>query len=234
MVRRLSYLFLVAALAALGVKAGSAHAQEAPPTSLNAGAYDALSTGNKIIVDAIYESQLSSFNFLSGGELLSRDDLAVRKESGGWGKAYKELYQLGLVSHSNLGLAISSMKGRSTQGTAHTNTSIDSSDTDAFAHQAKGAGSGRNFVFDLNGSDPYGLESREHGLGKKASSFGNQEGAIGDGGTQFGSQGKAFGHGASHYRSRGPAFSAGNSSFGAGGSGFGRGGRPGRASHGRR
>ena len=58
-----------------------ATAQEITPT--NAGPYDALSPGNQMIVDAIYNSQLASPNSLAGGLLPSAKEeysLVMRRE----------------------------------------------------------------------------------------------------------------------------------------------------------
>ncbi len=73
-----------------------AFAQEPPPS------YVALSTGNQKIVDAIYDSHLEA------GGSMTTDDIAALKAETGWGNVYKQLYADGLVTHRNLGQAISS------------------------------------------------------------------------------------------------------------------------------
>lgn len=74
----------------------------------NAGAYDALSEGNRKIVSAIYEAQLGSPKDTGAGSLLTRDDIAAMRQDTGWGNAYRQLYEQGYVTEKNLGQAISS------------------------------------------------------------------------------------------------------------------------------
>jgi hypothetical protein len=90
-------------------------------TTSHAGAYDALSEGNRKIVSAIYEAQLGSSNDSASGALLTRDDIAAMRQGTGWGNVYKQLQQQGYVTGKNLGQAISSYN-RST--TASTGTTI--------------------------------------------------------------------------------------------------------------
>ena len=77
-----------------------AFAQDAAVTTdPNAGAYDALSPGEKSIVDAIYESHLEATatetsttnttaeNSVETTETMTPDDIAAMKADGGWGKS---------------------------------------------------------------------------------------------------------------------------------------------------
>lgn len=96
--------------------AGTLSAQTISTTTStgNAGAYDALPEGNRKIVSAIYESQFGSPNDTAGGTLLTRDDIAAMRQGTGWGNAYRQLYEQGLVSERNLGQAISSRNHNTT------------------------------------------------------------------------------------------------------------------------
>lgn len=66
----------------------------------NDGAYDALSPGEQMIVDAIHGSQTE-------GGTLTKDDIAATKDETGWGDTYNQMHEDGLVTERNLGLAIS-------------------------------------------------------------------------------------------------------------------------------
>lgn len=73
-------------------------------TTTNEGAFDALSTGNQKIVNAIHDAQIET-------STLSTDDIAAKKldgSYGGWGKIYQQMYADGLVEFKNLGQAVSS------------------------------------------------------------------------------------------------------------------------------
>lgn len=105
-------MVILAAVAALA-HAGAALAQTATdtattPTTSHAGAYDALSEGNRKIVSAIYEAQLGSPKDASAGTLLTRDEIAAMRQKTGWGNVYRQLHEQGLVTEKNLGQAVSS------------------------------------------------------------------------------------------------------------------------------
>lgn len=102
-------VLLASALALALAFAGSARAQDT-----NEGAYDALSPGNQMIVDAIHESQTTT------DTLLTKDDIAAMKADTGWGNMYNQLYEDGLVTERNLGLAISKHLHESGVGTPET------------------------------------------------------------------------------------------------------------------
>lgn len=100
-----------------------AFAQDATVTTdPNAGSYDALSPGEKSIVDAIYESHLEATatettttnttaeNNAETTETMTPDDIAAMKADGGWGKTYNDLYAQGKVAYRNLGQAVSAHK----------------------------------------------------------------------------------------------------------------------------
>lgn len=119
------------------VSAVPAIAQDAPTaTDPNAGAYDALSPGEKSIVDAIYESHLeatatestttdgTTANGSETTETMTPDDIAAMKADGGWGKTYNELYDQGKVSYRNLGQAVSAYKRSLNPSTTETATVV--------------------------------------------------------------------------------------------------------------
>lgn len=127
-------LALVAGAPALAQDAATA-------TDPNAGAYDSLSAGEKSIVDAIYESHVeatanettttettttgtTTANGSEGPEMMSPDDIAALKAEGGWGKNYNDLYDQGLVTHKNLGQAISAYKRSLNPSTAGTSATV--------------------------------------------------------------------------------------------------------------
>jgi hypothetical protein len=131
---------LIVSTLVLALLAGApAVAQDAPPPA-NQGAFDALSAGNQKIVSSIYESQLGSANDQAGGSLLTRDDIAAMKADTGWGNAYKQLYDQGLVTHRNLGQAISSYNHAS-RATA-TTTVVTTGDGQQIVSDKKGGGGG--------------------------------------------------------------------------------------------
>lgn len=198
--RFLIYLGLAAAL----VMGAPAWAQDPTPIPTNAGAYDALSPGNQQIVDAIYDSQLSSANSLAGGMLLTVDDIAAMKdEETGWGKAYQELYGQGLVSHRNLGLAISSDKRQNTPAATVTTgrPAGTVSETDTGAATGKDTGTGTGAVTTLDGfgdwGDPDGLGAQGRNVGAKGRTFGDGASSYGREGRSFGARGSGFGGGSS-------------------------------------
>jgi len=69
------------------------------------------------IVDSIYDSQLGSPNDVMMGTLLTTDQIAFMKGDTGWGNVYKQLYEQGLVTHRNLGQAISSRNHQNSPAT---------------------------------------------------------------------------------------------------------------------
>lgn len=79
-------------LAAAVMFAGAASAQTT---------FSDLSTGNQKIVNAIHDAQTE-------GSTLTLDQIAIKKDDGGWGKIYNQMFADGLVEHKNLGQAISS------------------------------------------------------------------------------------------------------------------------------
>ncbi len=83
-------------LAAAVIYAGAASAETT---------FDSLSTGNQKIVNAIHDAQTSTEG---SPDYKSLDQIALTKDSGGWGKTYNQMYADGLVEYRNLGQAISS------------------------------------------------------------------------------------------------------------------------------
>lgn len=215
--RFLTYLGLAAAL----VMGAPAWAQDTTPIPTNAGAYDALSLGNQQIVDAIYDSQLSSANSLAGGMLLTVDDIAAMKdEETGWGKAYQELYGQGLVSHRNLGLAISSDKRQNTPAATVTTGRPAGTVSETGTGAATGKDTGTGALTTLDGfgdwGDPYGLGAQGRNVGTKGRNFGAQGRTFEDGASSYGSEGRSFG-------ARGSGFGVGSSIGGGRSMGGGRG-----------
>lgn len=112
-------------------------AQEAMTTTdPNSGAYDALSPGEKSIVDAIYESHLETTasettttnptaqSSTQTTEPMTPDDIAAMKADAGWGKTYNDLYAQGKVTYKNLGQAISAHKRSLNPSTSGTTTVV--------------------------------------------------------------------------------------------------------------
>jgi hypothetical protein len=102
--------------AAIAVVAGTqaASSQEIPPDvppEPVTVAYEKLSPGHQMIVDAIFSRQAE-------GGTLTRDDIAALKDEAGWGKIYKRLHADGLVTERNLGQAIRAYHGTPTTGSA--------------------------------------------------------------------------------------------------------------------
>lgn len=151
-------------------------AQDAPPPPSNEGAFDALSAGNQKIVSSIYESQLGSANDQAGGPLLSRDDIAAMKGDGGWGNTYKQLYDQGLVTHRNLGQAISGYNHQ-TRTTTTTSTVITTGNGQQIVSGKKG-GEGGNAASTLSG----GKAGGQAGSGVKAGHGQNTVVTTGTGG----------------------------------------------------
>jgi hypothetical protein len=110
-------LLLLSTLAITLAMGAPAFAQAPPPEE---GAFDALSTGGQKIVSSIYDSQIGSPNDMMSGTLLTRDQIAFMKADTGWGKAYQGLYEQGLVTDRNLGLAISARNHPTTTTTTTT------------------------------------------------------------------------------------------------------------------
>ncbi|MEE8516457.1 MAG: hypothetical protein V3T02_07455 [Alphaproteobacteria bacterium] len=63
--------------------------------------FDSLSTGNQKIVNAIHDAQTET-------STLTLDQIAIKKDGGGWGTIYKQMFADGLVEFKNLGQAVSS------------------------------------------------------------------------------------------------------------------------------
>jgi hypothetical protein len=166
---------LIVSTFALALLAGApVLAQDVPPPS-NDGAFDALSTGNQKIVSSIYEAQLGSPNDQTGGPLLTRDDIAAMKADGGWGNTYKQLYDQGLVTHRNLGQAISSYNHASRASTT-TTTVVTTGNGQQIVSEKKGGG-GSNTASTLSGGKVGG-----NGGGLKAGHAKNTVVTIGAGG----------------------------------------------------
>ena len=112
-------LLLLSTLAITLAMGAPAFAQAPPPEE---GAFDALSTGGQKIVNSIYDSQIDSPNDMAMGTLLTRDQIAFMKADTGWGNVYKQLLanDPSLVSHRNLGLAISARNHPTTTTTTTT------------------------------------------------------------------------------------------------------------------
>ncbi|MEE8283616.1 MAG: hypothetical protein V3R63_01350, partial [Alphaproteobacteria bacterium] len=110
-------LLLLSTLAITLAMGAPAFAQAPPPEE---GAFDALSTGGQKIVNSIYDSQIDSPNDLAMGDMLTKDQIAFMKADTGWGKAYQELHAQGLVTHRNLGQAISARNHQTTTTTTTT------------------------------------------------------------------------------------------------------------------
>jgi hypothetical protein len=133
---------LIVSTIALALLAGvPVAAQDAPPPPANEGAFDALSAGNQKIVSSIYESQLGSANDQAGGPLLTRDDIAAMKADTGWGNAYRQLSDQGLVTHRNLGQAISSYNHQNRVAPA-TTTVVTTGDGQQIVSGKKGGNNG--------------------------------------------------------------------------------------------
>ncbi|MFB3054583.1 MAG: hypothetical protein ACE1ZY_04590, partial [Alphaproteobacteria bacterium] len=108
-------LLLLSTLAFTLAMGAPAFAQDPPPP--NAGAFDALSPGGQKIVNSIYDSHLDSASHLASSDMLTKDQIAFMKADTGWGNAYKQLYEQGLVTHRNLGQAISSYNHQNSPAT---------------------------------------------------------------------------------------------------------------------
>ena len=104
--KRLLLLSTLAITLAMGAPAFA----QAPP-----GAFEALSTGNQKIVNSIFDSHLET-----GTVSLTKNDIAAMKADTGWGNAYKQLHEQGLVTHRNLGQAISARNHPTTTTTTTT------------------------------------------------------------------------------------------------------------------
>jgi hypothetical protein len=216
-----------------------ASAQEIVP--INAGAYDALSQGNQMIVDAIYESQLSSPNSLAGGLLMTTDDIAALLDGEtGLGKAYQDLYTQGLVGHSNLGLAVSSYQRQLhaaalpvpatgqpegtgiPAGTTTGQSEITGIPAGTPTGIPAGVPQGDGQVTSLDGfgdnAGPHGFGAEGAAFGAEAAGFGKSGAGFGDDGSTFGAGASAFGPTASSYGGEGAAYGARGSDFGGNGS----------------
>ena len=110
-------LLLLSTLAITLAMGAPAFALDPPPEE---GAFEALSTGGQKIVNSIYDSHLDSASHLAGSDMLTKDQIAFKKADTGWGNAYKQLYEQGLVTHRNLGQAISSYNHQNSPATTTT------------------------------------------------------------------------------------------------------------------
>ncbi|MEE8213570.1 MAG: hypothetical protein V3R79_03200 [Alphaproteobacteria bacterium] len=90
-------------------------AMGAPAFAQDPGAFDALSPGGQKIVNSIFDSHLET-----GTVTLTKNDIAAMKADTGWGNAYRQLYEQGLVTHRNLGQAISSYNHQNSPATTTT------------------------------------------------------------------------------------------------------------------
>jgi hypothetical protein len=77
-------------------------ASATPPVS-SSGAYDQLSSGNRKIVDALYEAQTTTGSAIP----LTRDQIAVQKGVKGWNEVFKSMKAQGLLQEKNIGQVIS-------------------------------------------------------------------------------------------------------------------------------
>ncbi len=184
-------LLLTFGLALALAMAAPAFAQEPPPS--NESAFDALSTGNQKIVDAIYDSQLGSFNDQMNGTLLTTDAIAALKADTGWGNVYKTLYDQGFVSHKNLGQAISSHILDNKFGTTTTVVTTGSGEQITTGDR-KGKGA--------DASSFKGGNTGSQSSGNKFGHFENSGITTGAGGSSFGASGGSFGGGGSKGRGR--------------------------------
>ena len=110
-------LLLLSTLAITLAMGAPAFAQAPPPDPPEEGAFEALSTGGQKIVNSIFDSQTGSPNDMAMGTLLTKDQIAFMKADTGWGNAYNELYEQGLVTERNLGQAIKAYKQQNTPPT---------------------------------------------------------------------------------------------------------------------
>lgn len=144
---------MLAAAAPVLAEIATDTAATATPATRHAGAYNALSDGDRKIVSAIYEAQLGSANDTAGGSLLSRDDIAALRQTTGWGNAYQRLHQQGMVADKNLGQAISSYNR-----SVHANRAITVINT----------GGGEQLAFSKDKSNNAAPPSAKPGAGKSA------------------------------------------------------------------
>jgi len=94
------FLKLAAAVVSLAVMAGAAAAQ-------TAGSYDRLPVGERGLVDALYDAQQSS----ADKPALTRDDIAGRKGTAGWGNVFKDLKAAGYYPDAkNFGEVVSAYR----------------------------------------------------------------------------------------------------------------------------
>ncbi|MCZ6848780.1 MAG: hypothetical protein O7F75_08040 [Alphaproteobacteria bacterium] len=176
-------LLLLSTLAFTLAMGAPAFAQDPPPP--NAGAFAALSPGGQKIVNSIYDSQFDSANHLAMGTLLTTNDIAAMKADTGWGNVYKQLYDQGLVTHRNLGQAISSYNHQNKPSTTTVVTT----------------GTGQQIVTgDQTGK---GGNANSRGGGNKFGHFKDSGITTGAGGPSFGAGGSSFGAGGSKGRGRG-------------------------------
>ncbi len=116
--KRLLLFFGFALTLAIGGTA-SAQTPPDPPDPPELGAFGALSPGGMKIVDSIYDSHLLSDSHRAMGDMLTTDQIAFMKGDTGWGNVYKQLLanDPSLVSHRNLGQAISSRNHQNSPAT---------------------------------------------------------------------------------------------------------------------
>ncbi len=198
-------LLLLSTLAFTLAMGAPAFAQE------EAGAFAALSTGGQKIVDSIFDSQTGSPNEMMSGTLLTTDQIAFMKGDTGWGNVYKQLYEQGLVTHRNLGQAISS-RNHQTMTTTTTTVLTTGTGQKIVVGNKKGQGFGASSV--------KGGNAGSQGGGKKLGHYKNDVITTGAGGP-------AVAGPTSHSSAGGASF--GGSSFGGAGGSKGRG--RGGASH---
>ncbi|GEM_PF-4178427 len=108
-------LLLLSTLAFTLAMGAPAFAQDPPPPDPDA--FDALSTGGQKIVNSIFESHIET-----GNVTLTKNDIAFMKADTGWGNVYKQLLanDPSLVTHRNLGQAISSYNHQNSPATTTT------------------------------------------------------------------------------------------------------------------
>ncbi len=197
-------LLLLSTLALTLAMGAPAFAQDPPEL----GAFEALSPGGMKIVNSIYDSHLLSVSHLASTDMLSKDQIAFTKGDTGWGKAYQELYAQGLVTHRNLGQAISS-RNHQTMTTTTTTVLTTGTGQKIVVGNKKGQGFGASSV--------KGGNAGSQGGGKKLGHYKNDVITTGAGGPAVA--------GPTSHSSAGGANFGGSSFGGAGGSkGRGRGG----------
>jgi hypothetical protein len=196
----MKHLLLIFGFALALTMGAPAIAQDTPPPT-NEGAFDALSPGGQKIVSSIYDSHLDATAVSTTDTTavsLTKDDIAAMKGDTGWGNTYKQLYEQGLVTHKNLGQAVSSYQRQNnpsstvvTTGTGAQIVSSDKKGKGADASTVKGGnassqgngnkfGHSKNTVITTGAGGAVGAGATTH-TSAGGSSFGGSGGAKGRG-----------------------------------------------------